>query len=431
MIEVTQRRQLPAGSGSRLRRRAWPLVTTVAFVVTGMAFTLLWAPVVRHHSYWLTPGDLWSTYRAAHFVGWGDLGGVYGSGAGLVTFPGILLLLAPVAMLTGALGLSESFPRLLAHPTAWLALGPASFLLSAIALFACDALAERLGIRGARRAVLCAAEAVALWNVVVIWGHPEDAVAVGLAIYALIFALDGRFTGAGWIFGAAVAVQPLVILMFPVVVALGGRHRIVGLAARGGLPAVAIVLAPLLSEFHATTHALLDQPNFPRLDHATPWTTLAPVLGGTGRNVAVAAGPGRVLALLLACGLGWWARRWRERPDLIVWAAATALALRCLTESVMVAFYVWPVLAIGMVVVARGGRFRFASGVVVALGITIVSQWQLGELPWWSIVTAGLLVLLAVGVRREHAQIPSEPSGLSVVTRGREPPRVLVGSVPA
>lgn len=431
MTEVIDRRPLLASSVSRLRRRAWPLVVTVAFVVTGMAYSLFWAPVVRHHPYWITPGDLWGTYRSAHFVGWGDLGGVYGAGTALVTFPGILLLLAPLAMLTGAFGLTEAFPRFVLHPTAWLALGPATFLLSALALFACDALAERLGVPRGRRVVLCVAEAVALWNVAVIWGHPEDAVAVGLAIYALVFALDGRWTGAGWILGAALAVQPLVILMFPVVLALAGRGRIVGLAARGFLPGVALVLTPLLSQFSATTHALLDQPNYPGVDHATPWTALAPVLGGSGRDLAVAAGPGRIVALVLACGLGWWARRWRERPDLIVWAAAAALALRCFTESVMVAFYIWPVLAIGLVVAARAGRLRFASGMVVSVGLTVVAQWRLGEFPWWSVMTTGLLVLLAIGARREHTEAPAEPSGLSVVTRGREPPRVLVGSVPA
>ncbi len=222
----------PAGAVSRLRRRAWPLAVTGAFVLLGMTYSLLWAPVVRHHPYWVEPGDLWSTYRAAHYVGWGDLGGVYGAGAGLVTLPGILLLLAPVAMLTGSLGLSESFPKFLVHPSAWLILGPYEMLLSAITLFACDALAERLGASRGRRAVLCVAEAVVLWNVAVMWGHPEDAVALGLALYALVFALDGRWTGAGWLFGAAMVTQPLVLLMFPVMVAFGGRNRILGFSVR-------------------------------------------------------------------------------------------------------------------------------------------------------------------------------------------------------
>jgi hypothetical protein len=102
MDAVMDRGTLPVGGVTRLRRRAWPLAVTVAFVMTGMAYSLFWAPVVRHHPYWLMSGDLWGTYRAAHWVGWGDLGGVYGSGTALVTFPGILLVLAPLAMLTGA-----------------------------------------------------------------------------------------------------------------------------------------------------------------------------------------------------------------------------------------------------------------------------------------------------------------------------------------
>jgi hypothetical protein len=432
IYDVIEGRQRHRGRAMRaLRRRALPLAVTVAFVLIGMAFSFWWGPVVRHHPYWITPGDLWSTYRAAHYVGWGDLGGIYGAGTALVTFPGIVLLLSPVAMVTGKLGLSESFPKFLAHPTSWFVLGPVSFLLCGIALFASDALARRLGVSRGRRGVLCVAEAVALWNVAVIWGHPEDAVAVGFALYALTFALDGRWTGAGWLFGAAMAVQPLVVLMLPVLLALAGRPRVVGLLTRSLAPSVALLVTPLISQFHATTYALLDQPNFPNLDHATPWTALAPVIGGSGHNLSVAAGPGRILAVFLACCLGWRARRWRHRPDLIVWAATAALALRCFTESVMVAFYVWPTLAVGLVVAARLGRLRLAAAAIVAVAVTATSQWRIGELPWWALVTAGLLVMLILGVRRKVAPVPAESTVPSVATRGREPPRVLVGSVPA
>ena len=418
----------PVGDETRLRRRAWPLATTVAFVILGMAFSLFWAPGVRHHSYWLMSADLWATYRGAHWVGWGDLGGVYSAGTHLVTFPGILLVFAPVAMLTGALGLTEAFPRFVPHPTAWFALDPLTLLVSAVALFACDALAERLGLSRGRRAVLCVAEAAVLWNVAVLWGHPEDAVAVGLALYALVFALDGRWTGAGWLFGAAMATQPLVVLMLPVLLALAGRGRLLGLAVRSAVPAVLVVVTPLMSQFRDTTHALLDQPNFPNLDHAKPWTTLAPVLGGSGRNLAVAAGPGRIVALILACGLGWWARRWRHRPELIVWAAALALALRCFTESVLVAYYIWPALAVGLVVAARAGRVRFAAAIAAAVGVTVVAQWHLGELPWWSIVTVGIVAVLALAVRSADQPATAESREPSLADRGSTPSPVLAGT---
>jgi hypothetical protein len=104
-----------------------PLVFSVLTLGLGLACSLWWNPVFHDTSYWMTPNDFWATYRGAHFVGWGDLGDVYRNGTGLITFPGIIVLLAPVAMLTGALGMSEGFPLAVAHPTAWLSSGRTRF----------------------------------------------------------------------------------------------------------------------------------------------------------------------------------------------------------------------------------------------------------------------------------------------------------------
>jgi hypothetical protein len=382
---------------ARSSRRAWPVVLTVASVATGMAFGLLWAPLTGHGALWVPPGDIWSTYRGAHFVGWGDLGGIYGAGTRLVSFPGILFVLAPVAMLTSALGMTESFPMTLAHPSAWLVLGPVEILVACVALFSLDALAERLGVSRARRRLLCVAQAAVLWDVSVMWGHPEDAVAVGLAVYALVFALDDRFAGAGWLFGAAVATQPLVLLMAPVLAAMAGHRRLAGFTVRALAPAAALLAVPLLADFRNTVHALVDQPNFPLVDHMTPWTALAPRLGGQGRQLAVAAGPGRLVAVVLAAALGVWVRRWTHRPDLLVWACAAALALRCFTESVMVPFYVWPALAIAMVACAAATPSRMVVGSVAAILVTVYANFHFSEWLWWLPVTFGVVVVLAVG----------------------------------
>jgi len=418
-----------------LRRRRWPILATVVTLVAGMGYTLLHTLTVPGHLYrdtfWTVPSDLWGTYRSAHFIGWGAFGSVYSAGTSLVSFPGMLLLLTPVAMLTGALGLTESFPRALPHPTAWLVLGPYEILLSSVALFAADALAERLGVSPRRRVALCVVETIVLWNVDVVWGHPEDAVAVGLAIYALVLALDDRWSGAGWLFGAAVATQPLVLLMLPVVMALGGRSRVAGLLFRGAVPSALVLALPLAASFHTTVHAIVDQPNFPHIDHVTPWTTFAPVVGGSGHDLAVAGGPGRVVALVLALGLGVIATRWRHDPQRIVWAAGLALALRCFTESVMDPYYLWPVLAVGLVAAAATRAWpRLLVASVAAVAITIAGDYWLGGwVAWWTITTAGLVAVLLAGFSR-----PGGPEGSSspvpVSDTTGETPVSLVASAP-
>ena len=421
------------GVARRVRCRAWPLALTALTVLTGMA-NCLWLAPELHHGGWAYPGDIWSAYRSAHFVAWGAIGSIYSAGTYLVTFPGMVVALAPLAGLTGALGMSEGFPMHIPHPTAWLVLGPYEMVVGCTALFACDAVAQRLGAAPGRRAVLCVAQAVALWPVLVIWGHPEDALALALALYALLFVLDGRWSGAGWLFGAAVATQPLVLLALPVLMAVTGARRAPGLLTRAFLPAAVLLAGPLVGDFHVTVHALVAQPNYPVIDHVTPWTSLAPKLGGSGRDVAVAAGPGRVVAVLGACVLGWTVRRWRTRPELVVWIAAAALGLRCLTESVMVAFYLWPVLAVGMVAASSLPRRRAALAVVAAVSVTVSSQFGLPGWSWWWVTNAGMLLVLLAGIasRTSGARtsrvdgrlpIPPDAAGAEVV---RAPTRMLV-----
>jgi hypothetical protein len=217
----------------------------------------------------------------------------------------------------------------------------------------------------------------------------------------LIFAMDERFTGAGWLFGAALAFQPLVLVMFPVLLFLGGKDRALGLIVRGVVPAAVVTVAPLVANFHDTVHALVTQPTFPYNfeNHQTPWTFLAPRQGGSGNETAVGAGPMRIAVLALAVGVGWWARRWRNRPEMLAWAVAVTLALRLCFEVTMTDYYVWPALAVGLVVASRCSQLRFAVSIAVAILTTVVAQWNLGWLPWWSIDLAGVAGLLAVASR--------------------------------
>ncbi len=426
---------------SGLRPRTVPIIVSAAYLVLGLAYFFRWGSVVEHiPSLWLGPGDLRFTYFASSQVAHGQFGAIYNRNLDFVEFPGILVVLAPLGALSNVFhttllevtktqsvpvpfSLHYVIPFLnpqeihvggnvyVSHPQWVVAVDPYVLLLSCIALFACDALAQRLQVSRQRRAVITVVEAVLLWNVTVVYGHPEDAVAIALAIYALISAMDGRFVKAGWLFGVAVAFQPLVLLMAPVLFAMTGLRRGIGLGIRAVLPSAVLLSVPLIANFSATFRELVDQPTFPNLNHATPWTAFATRLGGSGSSLTVAAGPVRVIAIPLAIGIGIWVarRRWLERPELLAFACAVALALRSYTESVLVAYYLVAALAIGVVVAARCSRWRFGVAISLAIVTTILAQLRLGWAPWWTIQIAGLTGVLVVAARPRPLALATEP----------------------
>lgn len=408
--------------GSAVRNRRFPLVMVLAVVAATMAYSLLWAPLVRHHGYWITPGDLWGTLRTAQFVGWGDIGDVYGHGTGLVSFPGISVVLAPVALIVSHLGLSVSFPYGLAHPSGWLVLGPYEAAVGAVVLIPLDVLAERLGLSRRARLVSTVLEAALVWPVVGIWGHPEDPLALAIALWGLLAALRGKWRAAGWLFGLALVMQPLVILMVLVVAGLAPLRQWPKLALRGVLPSVALLAIPLEQSWNTTITALFKQPNYPSIDHATPWVSLAPVLSRSdvttvqhffltrlpsglpnftaisARTVSgpvVAAGPGRLIAIALCAAIGLYVYRRKPDPMQVVWLCCVALSLRCVFEAVMDPYYLWPPLALAMVLAARS-PVRLALTALFGAGITWWSYRFLGPWLWWTPITVTLAAVIVI-----------------------------------
>ena len=428
----------------RMDRRFWPIAVSVVYVSLALAYTFRWAPIVRHiPSEWLGTGDMLSTYGTAIEFAQGHFTNVYQPGRGFLSYPGFLLALFPLAVFNNAFSGSwidvKVHGHLVAHPQVFLAphlpsgfwyqgnLGPNSshgieqaiqpqafpyliflaLVYSCVALFACDALAERLQVEGPSRAVLAVAEAVTLWNVTIIFGHPEDALAVAFAIYALIFAMDGRFVGAGWLFGAALAFQPLALMMLPLLLVMGGRKRVVGLVARGVVPAAVVTVPVVAASVHNAIHALVKQPTFPDLhtSHQTPWTFLAPKLGGKGKGTMVGGGPPRIATFVAAAAFAGWAQRWRERPEMMAWALAVALSFRIFLETVMYSYYIWPALAVAMAVAARGSLRRFAIAITLAIGATVVGQWHMGWIAWWTIDVACIAGLLIAASRPQPLEV--------------------------
>jgi hypothetical protein len=127
----------------------------------------------------------------------------------------------------------------------------------------------------------------------------------------------------------------------------------------------------------------------------------------------VAAGPGRLLAIgcACACGVAFAFLRGRQ-PDALAWLlwwVAVSLALRCVFESVMVAYYLWPALQVAMIVAVRR-MYRLIVTSLLVCAVTFGSQAaSRGPWLWWSLVTAGLVAVLvcAWNVRPAAAEPPA------------------------
>jgi hypothetical protein len=391
-----------------LRRRLFPILATVGLIAFGMASTTWWGPGMLGKPGWSLPDDLWATLAAAQRLLHGNLGGLYTPPTRLITFPGAAVILVPVVAIADAAGISlqvQNAHNL--HPGMWLLAGPYEVALSAVALFAADAIAERLGADRAKRAVLALASAVALWSVSVRWGHPEDAVAVGLLLYAILALSKSDTVRAAWLTGAAVAVQPLVLLAVPIVAAVIEPRRLAGFLARAAAPATVLLGAAAAANWTATIHAVTSQPNWITVNQATPWASLAP---HTGAGQTVAAGPARVLAILVACVCAVVAgRRWRAARGApwsadvlaeVLWWTAVALALRSVFEPVMVSYYLWPALAVALIAASRSWS-RLVPASLAAVVLTLVSQLTLhGPWSWW----APMIALL--GLTLYFARVP-------------------------
>ena len=399
-------RSLPASGAeqSRLRRRLIPLLAVAGLIIFGFASSIWWGPELGGRSAWSLPNDLWGTLIAASRLLHGNLAGLYTHPTGLITLPGGAIILVPVVALIDAFGVSLHLQS--AHnpyPSAWLLAGPYQTAISGVAVFAADAIAEQLGLTRRKRIVLASAGAVALWNVSLRWGHPEDAVAVGLFLYAVLALSRGKVTGCSWLVGAAVAIQPLVLLALPVLLVMLPARRVPAFLTRAGLPGALLLAIAAAANWPATYAAVFTEPNWPRVDKPTPWLALATPL----RHGAVAAGPVRLIAVAAAgaCAIAA-ARQCRGAGGIVTWDTQTmlrllwwiavALALRSVFEPVMVAFYLWPVLAVALITAtARWSRF-IATGLLVA-GLTAGAQvpWQ-SWWAWWAPVVAVLALILAV-----------------------------------
>ena len=452
----------------RIRRRMFPLIASAGIVLVGM-FASTWGPALVGRSEWALPYDLWGTLIATTRLAHGNVGGLYAPPTGLISLPGAAVILLPCAALIAAFHLSLAIPGPAnLHPAVWLLAGPYQIAIGCLPLFAADALAERLEVPRWSRGLLALAGAGVLWSVCARWGHPEDAVALGLLLYAVLAQGNGRTAAAGWLAGAAVCVQPLVLLALPVMLALLPWRRMPAFLVRAALPSAVALAVAAIANWHDTYQSVTSQPDSPVINHPTIWTSLAPQIA----NHNVAAGPFRLATIVLACLCAVAIRRrWaeyallegssrepkraplpadrggKERSDrptreqaaaqsarrragqalpsgllaTALWWVAFTLALRSFFEPVMVSYYPWPPMAVALIPAATlGWRRLLAAGLLAGL-LTAAAQGPSHDYwIWWAPIVAGLVVLLAVAWPGPAALIP----GRSMKAAALPPARV-------
>lgn len=193
--------------------------------------------------------------------------------------------------------------------------------------------------------------------------HPQDVLALGLALIALGLTLRGRWEQSGVLVGLAFAAQPFALLIAaPLLVLAPTRKRVAYLAY--ATATVALIDLPLIiltsgralkpSLFGSNLVAVGGPANFRSHGGTVLWETDV-----RGFPLLVLS---RLMPILLAMALAWWAsRRLSHRalePANLVAIVATSLSLRLVFEENLFGYY-FMALAVALVVLdALSGRIR-------------------------------------------------------------------------
>jgi hypothetical protein len=296
----------------------------------------------------------------------------------------------------------------------WFATGPAAVTLASTILFAIDAVARRWQLSERRRLALALVGALAVANVVGLWGHPEDCVALACVVWAaLIMDERGRAGGgrAALLLGIGIAFQPMAVLgVAPVLTTLGWRRA----ARRAWLlvaPSVLVVIPPLLADRQHTIRVLMHQPVYLAHNSLTPFTRLAPTIAPGVHG----GGPTRVVAIVLGAALAVVVCRRRHDLGTVLTMTAVAFFLRVLLETELNWYYLWPVPAICLLLALRRSTGRFVVCTAALVLSMVLGDRQVHHIVlWWPALMATVVaVLLSIGPSpREWAEL--------VRVRGRE-----------
>ena len=371
-----------------VRRPATPRFT-VGFSVSVASLLLLASfglgPAVFGR--WLVTNDIWPNVLGARYVVAGAGPYIYESGmsGALPLFP---LVVAPLVAVGDALSLSIGHPYPVPFPTMWLLLAPMlALILVAYALVLRGVLGS---LGGWRRSRLAVSAGVMGAIPLLLFGHPEDLIALSAVLAACRYLLNGRYDASALCLGAAIASKQWAVLVGPAflgAVACGQRLRYAASAA--ALPAFLLTVV-FAADWANASRQLIASPVQPDFGRAAPWTESSLTL--------VTALP-RASLLLLALALPWAMSR-SGRAGSALTVAGAVVACRAFAEPVLHPYYVTP----GLIMMWLALPARLA--VQVGAAAAAVSLWfaaPVTGIPWWLVLyglVAGLIVVaVAASVR--------------------------------
>jgi hypothetical protein len=334
------------------------------------------------HSVWMAPADIWNVVDAGRFVWHGALGNVY-EAANTYALPLSFILTAPVSALVDHYRLAEGiFP--LAHPSAWLVVGPYSLLFG---IFLVDAV-RRLAWDVGQRRFLWLSQLLAVVIVLVPafeWGHFEDVIALTFVLHSGRYLLAKDHVRAGLLLSLAVSSKQWAVFLVPLAVFMAppGR-RLKTLAASCALPLL-LMLIVLTVGGRNSFDALFSPINMGRNapGHIAFYVTW---LGSKTSELS------RNLGLIAAVVLAWKLRRAATKPEILA-AISVLLVLRPLSEAINYSYYWSPSLIVaGLVGVAAHRRIRIRDWIwqLVAIAWTLPHGNPATSSSWW----AGMVLLL-------------------------------------
>ena len=313
----------------------------------------------------------------------------------LETAPALQVVIAPIARM--GFGLSFPYPNPVLYPQAFWVAGPLFLGAMALPICAGDRWLQYMAVSDIRRRLTVLAVMAITLPPIALYGHPEDLVALGLMLYGLIAALEGRHRATGWWLGVALAFQLFAFLAIPIAfVFLKRRQWVPAIIPMIAVP-LSVLLIPLISEPSATLQQLLHQKVFDDFGYISPTWNLDPGVGAFIRVlVALVSIPAAlVLARILPANR-------RDAANLVVWILAVLFACRVF-EPELVPYFLAPTLALladQRGASTTGGGWGLPASLAVWLNwwvhVAVHARWSL-----WLILIAQLAVLgMAVLSRR-------------------------------